>query len=106
MDSVDLAKQIVKGERADQYGRAENSFEYIAQVWTGLLGPKLSVPVSGQDVALMMVGLKLVRQAHQHKPDNFVDGHGYLILAERIVGDPRPAGASGTPESQTSDPSA
>ena len=37
---------------------------------------------AAQDVPLLMIGLKLRRQAYQHKDDNWVDIHGYALCAE------------------------
>lgn len=73
---LDMAKEIINGERQDQYGNPENSFATIAEYWSIYLTKELS----DTDVALMMVLFKIAREAHQHKLDNVVDAAGYLAI--------------------------
>ena len=82
------AYSLITGDRKDAYGQVENSFEGIADVWTGLLKNKLEhgQRLAPEDVALMMTGLKLARETNQRKRDNIVDAHGYLALHAQIVG--------------------
>lgn len=72
------AENIIHGERKQEYGPARESFDSIGKVWSGIL----KIDVTGEQVALCMAGLKLVREANQHKLDNLVDGAGYLALIE------------------------
>ena len=73
----------VLAERGQVYGDATVSHGRIAQVWSGILGTE----VSAHQVALCMVGLKLVRAdgAPGHE-DSYLDGKGYLTIAEGIAG--------------------
>lgn len=85
---VDEATALVNGERQGAYGPPEDSFKAIAKVWSGLLANKLrpGVDIDAADVALLMTGLKLARETNQHKRDNVVDAHGYLIIyGERLT---------------------
>lgn len=68
------AISIINGKRQDQYGDPEDSFELIAQFWSLWLGCE----VCKQDVAMMMVLFKQVRERNQHKRDNCRDAAGYL----------------------------
>lgn len=75
------ADSIVNGERQKQYGRAENSFAMIAELWSGYL----DVCLSARDVALMMILLKVAREKRgQGKADNWIDIAGYAACGGEI----------------------
>ena len=80
---LDEAKQTITGERQDQYGAPEDSFDRIAAYWTTYLGR----PVSALDVAHLMALLKLARaQGQGFRRDNYVDLAGYAaIAADRLA---------------------
>lgn len=80
---ADEAYELIGGDRLEEYGDMRKSFENIGKVWSVLLG----VPVSAEKVALMMVGLKLVRENNKHKRDNLVDCIGYAVLLGRLEGE-------------------
>lgn len=93
------AARTVNGARQDQYGKAEDSFQIIADYWSTHLesrqkevvasDPEASgqvfVTLEPQDVAYMMVLFKLAREANAPKRDNRLDAAGYLALAERCL---------------------
>ena len=62
----------------------------------GLLLYGFKVLMTWKILALMMVGLKLQRQAMKHKRDNLVDAHGYLLVYAHIRGDSGSCGSSGS----------
>lgn len=72
------ARSIITNARREDYGDADESFARIANVWTGIIGKK----VSPREVAMCMVGLKLVREANKPKRDNRVDAIGYVLLLD------------------------
>jgi hypothetical protein len=78
---------LVNGTRQDDYGTPRSNYEGIAKVWSGILNPILKRDITPDEAALMMVGLKLQRQAQKHKRDNLVDAHGYLLVYAHIRGD-------------------
>jgi hypothetical protein len=68
------------------YGPVEESFDAIgARCSTVVLRKKLTVPLDGQDVALMMMSLKLCREANEHSWDNLVDLAGYAALKGQLA---------------------
>lgn len=69
-------------ERGKVYGDAVDMHTRIAEMWTVLLGHE----VRPEDVALCMVGLKMIRalEAPDHW-DNYLDMKGYTQIAEDIV---------------------
>lgn len=85
MNHIQTALRIIRGARAKSYGCAADDFSGVAQIWNGILGPRLREPIRATDVPLMMVGLKLRRQGHRHKDDNLVDIHGYIALLSEIL---------------------
>jgi len=99
--TLQKADEIINGERQDQYGDPEDSFELIADYWTAYLrgmpiDPEAEfscedcgISVDAADVAIMLALMKIARMSGQkwHK-DNAVDACGYLaILNDRIKKD-------------------
>jgi hypothetical protein len=76
---IEEAARIVESDRNLSYDAPEDNFARIAAVWTVLLGHE----VTAADVARMMAGLKLVRDAFAPARDNRVDAIGYLLCLER-----------------------
>ena len=82
-DILDRAKAIVTGEREKQYGKPEDNFAIIAELWGAYTGYKFS-PV---DVAMMMALLKVARiKTGVGTVDSFVDLAGYAACAGEIAG--------------------
>lgn len=85
---LEEAKRCICQDRQNQYGEPEDSFFTIAQFWsTYLVGEgKLNHILSKEDVALMMVLLKVARtNGHKHHVDNYVDMAGYAALAAELA---------------------
>ena len=75
--AIDTAKALTTGDRQEQYGHPMENFTQIASILSGILHKKLTKPLDYQDVALIMIGVKIGRQQHKHSDDNIVDGIGY-----------------------------
>jgi hypothetical protein len=69
------AATIITGERDAQYGGPEENFDRIARIWEVILKTK----ITKEDVAMMMIGLKVARYASKSgfQPDTWVDIAGY-----------------------------
>jgi len=73
-DILELATNIVCGEREKEYGSPEDNFALIAEFWSSYK----DVVFTALDVAMMMALLKIARiKTGEIKADNFVDLAGY-----------------------------
>lgn len=78
------ADQLVNGARQANYGHPLDNFTGTAGIWNGIVHKKLKEPLTAEDVALCMVGVKLSRETHVPKRDNLVDAHGYLMTYQMV----------------------
>lgn len=83
------AIDLIYGDRHSSYGDAISDFTATAEIWTAILRRK-KVLADGAEldahcVAIMMIGLKLSREAHMHKDDNCIDIAGYTGLAMDVL---------------------
>lgn len=69
-----------KGDRGIDYGDATEAYARIANVWTEILNHE----ITAHQVALMMIGLKLIRATTARGDDTYVDLAGYAALAAEI----------------------
>lgn len=84
-DHMAEANSLVNGDRQAAYGSPRPSYVAQAQVWSGLLAHKLKEPLTPEDVALLLAGMKLVREIRKHKRDNVVDVHGYMLVLAHVM---------------------
>lgn len=86
---LDMAKAVVCGEREKQYGSPEDSFRAIADYWTVYLHQTGNLPehreLTSEDAAIMMILLKIARQAGRGKLDNWIDIAGYAACGAEIA---------------------
>lgn len=80
-DILDLAKGIVDGDREEMYGKPEESFYLISRLWSDYL-EEVILP---EDVAMMMVLLKVARSKNGFCIDNYVDIAGYAACGGEIA---------------------
>ena len=80
------AENIVNGDREKQYGKAENNFNTIANLWADYLSVKVEpTDIEPKDVAALLALLKIARIATGHaKEDNWVDLAGYAACGGEI----------------------
>ena len=76
------ANGIVTTDRPNDYGDPENNFDMIANLWSDYL----KVSLKAQDVAAMMILLKISRIASGHdKLDNWIDIAGYAACGGELA---------------------
>jgi len=81
------ASKIVSDERAITYGSKKANHENIARLW----GAYLRMNINPEDVALMMILLKIARtQLGTGSIDNYVDMAGYAGIAGEIHNGTKP----------------
>ena len=93
---LDAAKKCVCGDRDQQYGSPDQSFEAIAALWGCYLWHKNDLGqqkgvgknfISPDDVAAMMVLFKMARVATgSYSADSWVDAAGYAACGGEIGG--------------------
>jgi hypothetical protein len=80
--SVSLdAHALVHGVRRKEYGPVRDSFQWVADLANVVLPGK---DLSPEDIALLMICVKLARERHSHKRDNLVDLCGYADLLQQL----------------------
>ena len=88
---LEAASAIVTKDREKQYGKAEDNFGLIADLWGPYIREKCVskgslVDILPEDVVMLMSLLKIARIATgQPKADNFVDLAGYAACAGEIA---------------------
>lgn len=87
-ECLDAAGEAVLKNRQSVYGPPEQSFADTAKVWSVILGVK----ISDWQVALCLVGLKVVRaKASPDHADNWADLAGYAACGAELATPPSPA---------------
>lgn len=75
------AIRMVDEERYKQYGDPKKNLKRIADMWSGYL----EHPVTPEDVAMMMVMVKISRSKSRYSRDNAVDGVAYLLIHDAMA---------------------
>lgn len=81
---LDEAKSIVEGKAREQYGSPSDNARRIAEMWDVYIRNRKGgreQPIGTQDVAMLMVLLKVVRQANTFGRDNLTDIAGWAAVA-------------------------
>lgn len=91
------AERCVCGQREQDYGTPDDSFQKIAALWTAYLSQNSIVDTvfSAYDVAVMMALLKIARiSENPGHMDSWVDGCGYFACGGEIAGKDAEQGGS------------
>lgn len=87
-DILDKASNLIMNDRAKQHGDIVINHGNIARLWSAYLTNKtrVNIPISEQDVALMLSLFKIGRtQNGNHTDDNYIDGAAYLAIGGEII---------------------
>ena len=85
---LEKASDLIMNDRAKQHGDIVVNHGNIARLWSAYLTNKtrVSIPISEQDVALMLSLFKIGRtQNGKHTDDNYIDGAAYMAIGGEIV---------------------
>lgn len=78
---LEEADKLINGDRLSDYGTASENFGNIAKIWSVVL----KTEVTPEQVALCMIGLKMVRAARTpDHHDSWVDIAGYVACADNV----------------------
>ena len=89
---LEQARKCVCGDREQDYGSPEDSFQLIADLWTPYLKRKCvsegaDVTINPEDVAVLLALLKVARiGTGRGKSDNWVDLAGYAACGGELEG--------------------
>jgi len=72
------ADQIAGEDRSRDYGHPIHNFNRIARLWDAYMIGRKAGPIVAEDVAAMMILMKVAREMHTPKRDNLVDIAGYV----------------------------
>lgn len=78
--ALQIADEIVNGERGSDYGHPWYNFTDTANMWSVIVG----MPITPEQVAMMMICLKICRELHKPKDDNVIDMAGYVATLEKV----------------------
>jgi len=78
-ETLRIAAEAVCGERNESYGSPVDDFRTQAEMFSSYLSRtnNTNVLVTASDIAALMILVKIARQAHRAKPDNWIDAAGY-----------------------------
>jgi hypothetical protein len=79
-DILQEARRLVDEERNSTYGDMQEDGERFAKIASAMTG----LDIQPEDYPLLMIAVKLSREAHSHKRDNLVDCAGYLLGLSRM----------------------
>jgi len=85
-ETLERAYTLVTGERNRTYGPPRKNLEITAQIWSAQLAHVLLRPLRPDEVAQLMVGLKLARlvESPDHA-DTWVDVAGYAAIGAEVA---------------------
>lgn len=85
MSILTTAEEIINGQRAQDYGDARENHQRIADLWNVYLQNEPGDEVSPEDVAVMMILLKIARfMENGYHHDTVVDIAGYAGVLEKM----------------------
>jgi Zn-dependent metalloprotease len=80
-EALQKAEHLINGARAKTHGDAKDTHESFAKVMNILWRKKLKADLVGEDMYVLMIALKLIRDTQNPKNmDNPIDVIGYAAL--------------------------
>ena len=81
-----IADSIMHGDREEHYGRPSDNYGHLAELWNAYIHRKTGkrIELSAKDCLMMMLLLKINREAKIPKRDNLIDIIGYAICIDEL----------------------
>lgn len=83
-DLFKVAENILTGDRQAAYGSFDETYRRAAEIASGASGSHQFGP---KDIVLVMIAVKLARQAHSYKRDNLIDLVNYVKILDHFERD-------------------
>ena len=85
LDVLEEAKDLIYGQRADDYGDAQSNFQRMADLVNPII-KKADGKLTPTDMALLMIQVKIARlQETPDHEDSWIDIAGYAALGAQIA---------------------
>ena len=84
MNILEEANKITSEEKREEYGDVIENIEKIMDISNAMTH---NSHFSEKDICIVLIALKLSREAYKHKRDNLVDLAGYTWVLSKIMGD-------------------
>jgi hypothetical protein len=78
---LEEATRLTATDRQEKYGTPYNNHRRIANLWSAYMDQE----ITPEQVAVMMVLMKIARSMQEHHPDNYVDGTAYFAIAGELA---------------------
>ena len=87
MNILEEANGLVHGDRGEAYGHPHTDYDCTATIWRSLIKRRygVDVPLTPDFACLLMMAVKLSREAGKPKRDNLVDAAGYAECASMCL---------------------
>jgi hypothetical protein len=84
---LEEANRLVHGDRGAAYGHPSDDYQCTVDIWRSMILRRygVDIPLTPDFGCLMMVAVKLSREAGKPKRDNLTDGAGYLECASMCL---------------------
>jgi hypothetical protein len=84
---LEEAQRLVHGDRGAAYGHPADDYRATGEMWRAMIRRRygVDVPLTPDFACLMMVAVKLSREAGKPKRDNLVDAAGYAECASMCL---------------------
>lgn len=80
--------QEILADRQIDYGNSNEMLETIARYWTNYLYQQFkydkNIVINSNDVAIMMILMKIAREGYNPKQDNRIDIAGYTYILDKL----------------------
>jgi len=87
-DILARAANLIRGDRATDYGEFRKNAECLAAMWNAYLGGRAEIApvrlIEARDVGPMLALLKIMRLRNGPHADSSIDACGYLALGGEI----------------------